>query len=519
MPFSTNKNCKFLKVPLFVVAVATIAFTIQLSAGAQPGSIKARQVEYLEGLSGLPVEYRADLLLTALEQHHELLSVPAIQTELHALFDAAPHARHRFPQVYAAPDQVDSAESQLSWAFHHERVDAMNIRVRTLRLLATKQPRTAYTLAASMQVNPPPAPCSEASVYEVAPFYSFLQEEIPRWTESKIATAAEVQEQLDGRISTITSGASLAPIASLLATIPLSPEALRQLTDAYAAKELRVDVSSRELGAMLQTDELFPAMEKLLTRMDTAGVPDYPVIHGLRSVLIAGTRHRCTNSLLHRAANIKSFNDLLVQHHLEHSDLTLDEHALDGTQDGGKAEVHSITPTGADDTTLKTLIRYATRADKESMLQDMQGWNAASDSLLQSIELNNDSGNCDLCFFTAKSMRYFLLIENSADQPLSTAKEQALRSYTNFLVTSCANGEDPTALLAHLKPILNYGRQPDPQAKKRIDDLRSRGLHLMGLPTPSGHVVSEEIDSRNEKVTRAYAQFDRLFLPAYESPY
>jgi hypothetical protein len=79
--------------------------------------------------------------------------------------------------------------------------------------------------------------------------------------------------------------------------------------------------------------------------------------------------------------------------------------------------------------------------------------------------------------------------------------------------------DNPIAWVHNFKLLINLSRKPDADQNARIERLKAQGLHLMGMPSPSGQVVLDEIYNSREPVTTAYARYEHLLRPPYYSPY
>lgn len=476
-------------------------------------------VQFIQSIQSLPVEYRADLVFSSIEADHTLLRRRDVANELQNLFTLAQQTVHPFPISLAALRTQDVMEAQLS-ADSQQHVDTLSIQTRIIDQLIINDPKDAFRLAQTIRFPLEPAPCSTPYVDDPSSYYRMLDHDIPIWLSAKVANQQEITEFIETHLATqLKSASQISGAAALLANAPLDDDDFVTSLSAFEGATARLQISGREMGWLVEDDELFKRFQLLIDRSAKARQPVARSISLLRAVLLASSRMRCADPLVSGNQILKSYSQLLEKYKVTDPALALDSKVFVAPDNNGKAILHPITPTGQDDLRLKSLQKYSAHATAAGHIEDVYGWETTSNEIFNSLEAGSFRDSCEVCDFYGAFLRYFLLINFSPSSPTSTAQERALAGYTRYLESSSIKSSEPMAWIAKIKLLINFSRLATSDQQRNLDRLHGRGLQLMNLPSPDGHVVLDELTRARDPVCTAYVRYETLFHPSWSSPY
>jgi hypothetical protein len=508
--------CRFTLIAIGLLQPASCSICAQTK---KPASAENEAIlHYTRTLSSLPIEYRADLLLSAVESHPRLLSQPAIAQELEDVFAAAPSAEHAFPLAFASIRTEDVSESQIA-ADSQQHVDTLSIQTRVITRLIANSPKEALLLAAEIRFPAESTPCSTSMVSDPTAYYQMMERNLPLWVSAKALTSQGLRDLLELHFSTqMKSATQIAAAAHLLANAPLTDEDFGELLAVYDASLSRLQLSDRELGWLIQEADLYSQIRALVDKSIKLHESATPTLSQLRALILQGLHSRCSDALVNADRVIQELNGLVGRYQPYDPTLALDSKLLSATQDE-KSTLHPIDPTGPDDVKMQTLSKYAGLAASVGHIEDMNGWEMSANEVLTSLESTQTSTSCEICDFYNRYIRYWLLINYSPAAPISRSQESALSSYARYLSSSDIKGSEPAAWISKAKLLINFSRNADSEQLHRIEQFQSKGIQLMGLPSPSGRVVLDELRQTRDPICSAYVRYEALFHPGWTSPY
>jgi len=479
-------------------------------------SKKLDQLDFLRNLSGLPVEYRADLTLSVLEAHPEWLRLKEIQSLLVDLYAAASQAVHGYmPTLAVENNGEDTIESRLSVdALQH--LDALSIRLRVIKLIGQVTPRTTYELLSEEKLTPPVADCSSALAATLTDFYPVFQSQQKNWQTSTEVGSEQTKDLMLGQISALSAPQGLAPLAALLTSLSADKDDLEEFATAYTAAEYRLAATDRDLGVMVNgvmgnNEKLVEHVDQFATRLQHQKIDPQNLLQGLRAFLISSTRTTCKDSLVQRAALVSGFNDVVARHGIQDPAILLKDSDLNPDRMLGAATVHGSDPPATADPYVWAL-GYQQRT---SSPREISEWQTASANLLAFTEHLDDDEGCGTCLFYKKFLLYYILFDGS---PAGASKSAAFRSAIEFMANTPVKQTDPLVWIAQIKVLINYSRHPDDIQLEKIAAVRALGIIPVRVPATEGQVISEEMLNSQDPIMQAYARYERLFRPRYEIP-
>jgi hypothetical protein len=357
-------------------------------------------------------------------------------------------------------------------------------------------------------------------VSDPTPYYQMMERNLPIWISAKALTSQGLRDLLELHFSyQMKSATQIAGAAHLLANAPLTDEDFVGLLPVYDASLSRLQLSDRELGWLIQQADLYSQIRSLIDLSIKLHQSATPALSRLRFLILQGLHSRCSDALVKADQVIKEFNGLVGRYQPSDPTLALDAKVVSATTQGKEATLHPIAPTGPDDVKLRTLSKYASDAASAGHIEDMYGWEMTSNDVLTSLESTQTTNPCEICDFYNHYIRYFLLINYSPTVPTSRSQESALSSYARYLISSDIKRSEPAAWISKVKLLINFSRNADPDQLHRLDQLQSKGLQLMNLPSPSGRVVLDELSQARDPICSAYARYETIFHPGWTSPY
>jgi hypothetical protein len=469
------------------------------------------QLDFLRSLGGLPVEYRADLMLSALEVQPKWLKSEKVQGLLEDLYAAASQAVHGYMLTLAVENSgEDTVEGRLSVDAQQD-LDALSIRLRVMKLLGQVKPRMTYDLLSETKPVPPAADCNSALAATVSDFYTVFLAQQTNSRKSTGISSEETKDLLLGHISSLSAPQGLAPLAALLTSLPTDGDDLNEFATAYTAAEYRLTASDRDLGVMVNNEKLSENVDQFATRLQQQRIDPQNLLQGLRAFLIGSTRARCQNSLVRPAALLLAYNSVVAHHGIQDRAILLKDTDLNSDQTLGAPIVHGSDPPATADPYVRAL-GYQQRT---SSPREISQWQTASADLLSFTEHLNDDQGCGTCLFYEKFLLYYMLFDGS---PGGASKIAAFRSATQFMANTPVKQTDPTVWIAQMKVLINYSRYADDKQLEKIRAVRALGVIPVRVPVSEGKVIIEEMLNSQDPVMQDYARYERLFHPLYELP-
>ena len=474
------------------------------------------QLDFLRNLSGLPVEYRADLMLSVLEAQPEWLKSKEIQSLLVDLYAAAPQAVHGYMLTLAVENgREDTIESRLS-VDARQHLDALSIRLRVIKLIGQVKPRMTYDLLSETKLMPPAADCNSALAATLTDFYAVFLAQQKNWLRSSGVGSEQTKDLLLGQISSLSAPQGLAPLAALLTSLSADKDDLEEFATAYTAAEYRIAASDRDLGVMVNgvmgnNEKLVEHVDQFATRLQHQKIDPQNLLQGLRAFLISSTRTTCKDSLVQRAALVSAFNNVVAHHAIQDRAILLKDTDLNSDRILGAAIVHGSDPPATADPYVRAL-GYQQRT---SSPREISEWQTASADLLSFTEHLNDDQGCGTCLFYKKFLLYYMLFDGS---PEGASKTAAFRSAAQFMANTPVKQTDPLVWIAQIKVLINYSRHPDDKQLEKIAAVRALGVIPVRVPVSEGQVIIEEMLNSQDPVMQDYALYERLFQPPYELP-
>lgn len=500
---------------IILINLVTALVFATCAAGDEPSASLEQRLSLIKAVQGLPVEYRADIVLSAVEKQPELLHYPSVRRSVNGIFEAASSARRTYPMSLTAQIQGDSVETQLSADLSTQRLDTMSIRLRVVKIFNPSQPAISRQMFWKIQTDPPRTECEVGMVPNLSGYYQQLAESLGSW-QNAVGTGQDIlASELVEHIRVLNSPLAMAPLADAISKMKLTQANLQQVASAYEAYVSRAEATDRELAALIQRDQLIRSVRSLAILLKSQGLSAQPVLLGIRKVLLGSSSRGCMDTVMDRRKVVQSFNSMVDEFGLDQSRLSLAE--LSPKTAGVAAVERRIGPDAAISGPLTNLQHFWERQASGQAILDQIGWEDSAKEVLRYADSLDDHDGCAECLFLRKFLLYFS-VANFA--PKGHLAQAGLSKFTEFLASTPVRFSEPEAWIAKIKLFLNFSRynMDDTQAK-RIASLQKQGRGLMDLPTPDGKVVLNEMRYSQDPIVSAYYRNELVFKPKFSSPY
>jgi hypothetical protein len=498
------------------LAIAIFVFAVPGPVAAQAVAGRSPVQDLLEWAESLPIEFRADIQLNAIESGR--VGQKQAAEILERLFRDAGGARYPYKQTELVR-RSGTRQRKLATAFSLN-LDALSIRGRIIRALLSINPERAHSLLEDVRLEIAPVPCTSAMVPDVGEFYGVVAAVLGR---SPAATDGERDQSvalLEGQLRQITSPVQLAPVADLLARAELNPRQMVWLTSLYADVLSRISTTDRELAAVEQQRGLSSAIGRLAARHAEQALHVLPLLHAYRAFVMRAARaEQCGDITVDREKLAESFNHLREGFGNQQTLRQLQAEELKPERVGGVAVVDTM----ADREDFVTLLdrvmtrrEIALRKPTESPELESAGWESDVAQFLTKIDgLDPLRADCRSCIFHEKADLFFIFFDFT---PVGHFKQRILMGLADFLANSTMQDEAPLEWLIRVKLLLNLSRKPTEEQLTRIRELERQGKVLTMLPSEAAAQIAETMKTSGNYVLYVYVVADEILGNEYILP-
>jgi hypothetical protein len=267
----------------------------------------------LDRISGLPVEYKADLVFAILDAAGGSLSSVRKQKLLDDVFHSALNAHYPYMLAEATGGiGGDTLTHDTTNALHWLKVDALDIQTRAIEYALHSTPQVATALFEELNVSEVRASCSDSAVEDIYAFYSIVTKIID---DKRIKTVFKQDKvlYLQGLASNLRVPAQIASLANLVVHVPLSAARMEQIEIPFVSSLSALTASDREITAAEEADNLNHVIELLAAKLSESSVASEPLLAAYRGFLVRSlTRERCSDHSLDRKDMARRLNALLA---------------------------------------------------------------------------------------------------------------------------------------------------------------------------------------------------------------
>lgn len=490
------------------------------TAGQSSRQISAEVQTFLDRVSELPIEYKADLTFSFVSQAPELIPAAERTKLVKSIFQEAPKAHYPTPLLFGAERNNSVAHQEtLNLAWLH--LDALDLQIHALTLLRLSAPRS-FTLFNRITFAPSRSTCDDAFIPDVSVYYRQMALILKSIPGDILPNGTRRETYLSGALENASPSQLLAFLQnySSLDLQSTSGDVVRRKLEATLAS---VNPSDREMSAVEGPDgEMTDLIKNLLKTPEYAGVKAAPLLAAYRTFLIAGLHGKaCTDTSLDRHEVASQFNSLAPDLIGDDSKAVQSLTTKDLSPDG-----YAVTPS------FDRIGDYKSRVDQlnrlfKVMIANQTAHNAFSPTeryiqpepsdvnavlrFANSLE-ETDNGN-DLSRYENCQSVYDLLI---TFLPPGPSFRDVIDAEASFLNLNPIEQSNPPAWLREFKSLIFISRKPNQEAIEEMRKKTASGVTQIMTPSRDGDFIMTTLKRYDaDPIISTYVMYEQIVKPPY----
>lgn len=471
----------------------------------------------LDRISGLPVEYKADLGFSVIDASASSLSPARERALLDDIFHSAGGAHYPYMLVDAAASPgVDTLSHVTTNMLSMLQLDTLDIQMRAVKRALKSTPRFATHLWEEVNLDEVRTSCKQGTVEDVSEFYK---------TAAIIVQDQRIKTVFKGDkvsyVQSLASGmripAQIAPIANLIAQMRISPVQLEQVETAFVSSLDVITASDREMTAAEEGGGVTNAIKLLSAKLTKSNISSEPLLMAFRRFLLRSlTSERCADHSLDRAEMAQRFNALLPS---RMSEGLLSASELNPKSIGQKAS-YEVIPFSDELLPQFQRIRAAHEARfAEEYRLGQPGTiepepSDVDDVVKYAVQLEPSGAECSVCDFHAKGGFFMMLVDSL---PPGHQLERAIHAEVDYLSFNPIQKDDPIAWLTLFRQLLTASRKPTKKATAALTAQAKAGSGMTpwGLPSPEATTIRDGLRGASDPIIATYLSADDLLHLPY----
>jgi hypothetical protein len=487
---------------------------------AKPDSFRERARSLLDSAQSLPLEFRADIELTALESGK---IPPSEQTMrlLAELFSDARSAQYQSQQKVVNPSAYTVLSGILASSLATiNPLDSLTIQDRALRITMETDRAEAQRELQDIHFDVPPVSCESPLIPDFSRHYADISNISKKVFKDAPGSTDAYSAWVDDQIRDIKSPLQLAGMADLLSSSWLAPKDLDQKTSSFAALMSQIKATDRELWATSENHKLAASVHKLLNRQLQMGILANSLVMGYRAFLINSSRSvPCGDVQTDWNRIAADFEVLRVNGGVAESVPPIDPHQIDLPQSAGSKAVDPSVPDRTQfDSLLAKVTYFQNLRYGDGPPQEASGWESDVVEYLNRVDaLEPSKESCPDC---AAWLKLNALLDCFYLTPEGDYKERALEQLVRALANSPLQYSSRIAWLDEMKVLLNMSRKPSKDQGAELAQMKRDGRTPPMSPIDAlSPRIRQEMKSANNPTMRLYVVADELFDAKFYSPY
>ena len=512
---------RFLIYSLVVLVPAQpVSSGLQVSNQSRPhGATSEKALSFLASLDSLPIEFRADIQLGAVESGN----VPAGKLQenmLQRLFESAETAQYA-SQQQLIPTQTHNLEDATIMSLRTYRLDKLSIQTRIVRAMTRIDPGVAARELQAIRLQFPRTDCSSPMVPDPTDYYSeigtiangvFLAQHLGR---------ATYLGWLDEQIASMNSPVQIAAIAALLAASSLNAEEFQRQSYNFAQTLGQLRATDREMAALNQERVLSASIRRMAAQEMRSGIWVGQLVQNYRLFLVrSAAAVPCADITSDWHQIVEDFNRLRSEALAADIVAPLDERLLNRLPTAGeRAQMQEIPDEPKFDELLIKPERLRMDQGASMSVGDLgtEGWEVDVTELLNLLDdLDPSTAKCPDCVYYEKA-RYYLFLFDAL--PSGHYKEQCLSRVIATLATSPLQSSARVAWMFDLKLLLNTTRTLTKEQAQQVEIITRAGRNGTMLPSTMGPVIRSEMLQSGNNVIYSYVVAEAYFPSPFSAPY
>jgi hypothetical protein len=480
--------------------------------------------ELVESAASLPVEFRADIQLQAVESG--ALGPGKLSADtLQRLIESAGYAKNPYPlaRVFLTGDSVENRLADATQTLIH--VDTLSIRERAIAALAKMDREKALRALREVRVEIPETSCAAAVIPDVAGYYGGLDK-----LAAVVFSAADKAKNEDiswyeDNVRGMGSPLQLVAMADLLLRVSASSakEQFERLSTRYVSVLQTMRATDRELAWLEADGKLTKAVVALAARRKELKLSADMLMISYREFLMRSSEEvPCGDLTTNWKAILATFNEAREDLKLGERIPGLKSEELQRKNSRGERAQVQMMPY------LKEFNRvfekiYALRAkdssqeSPEEKAVDTEGWESDFAEALRELDGYDPSrSDCTECAHIEKTELLMGMLDLCPDD---VYKRKVLKRLVSLLGSSPLQTEAPMEWLFQVKLLLDLGRAPSAEQLREIQSIHDTGRVLTMLPNSLGKEIGEEMKRSGDFTMYLYVHADEILGGKYYSPY
>jgi hypothetical protein len=474
--------------------------------------------DFLDGLTVLPIEYRADLQLRALEAQKSTQRFEH-RVLLQTIYEQLSSAAAPFPEDYAATG-LDTLERQMADGLMLSHLDGLSLRMRLLNDTAEAMPKWTIERLKELHLEPPRAECSTPLVPFAKPYFETVLALM--FPADRVVSSRDIQ-WLQERISLTRSPVELSETATLLADIHVRPEQLQTLAVTYEDALQKSYSTDRELGFLTANGGLPDSIIALSRRLREQSIPSAQLLDAYQQFLRNSLESsRCQDSKTDWSSIARTFNNSLLP-------ASPGAHPFFDLQDvkqqrlSGERASETTMPSGDEADSILSKM-YLLRTGKTSSFLSIFGFDdqkSQMDSYAAEVlhvvdQLGPTWRSCETCILL---LREKILLEEFDLLSDAVRKEEVLKRLVAIISSDQTQHTMPSLWNIHTQMLLNMARPVAGAQSEQLKRLRQDGIFTPFAPNTMQSEIRSYLRESHNPILTAYVDADEVFGTTFSVPY
>ncbi len=513
---------------LVIGAVSLQASAVHEKSNNDDAVRKSAIRDFADSLSGIPVEYQADLLFSLLSREPNALSQPLQIRHLSELFERAPTARNQTPVSEATISQSSTFSNQRVLDSYSLPFDTLNIQARVVSLLRNRSPALSWELLQQISLPARRIDCTDSVTPNLMPYYAVMTSSLNAIKSATVPDGRTKLAYLLQQINDIKTPAQLQAFARSSLNLDLSPSQEIPFLEAIVSRIGAIDGSDREMFGAENPENLngllTPAIAGLVDTEKAHAISPVPLLLAYRAFLIRNLHvAACADSTLDRIAEAKSFNSLdpeLIGEDPKPVSALLPQE-LTPTSFGGMAKDETLEGDWEITNQLRRLGRIFI-ANQKAMYQSnsteeylQPNPSDVQDVIKHESNLANNVSLSDVVRFEQQCGTLQLLV---IGLPPGPSFKDAIDAEVALLNLNPIEQEAPLSWLRYFQELIFISRPITVDVMAELQKRSRSGEIMITLPSPDATFIQQTLRRyQSDPIISAFLAYEDIFHPLYVS--
>ncbi|MFZ0631135.1 MAG: hypothetical protein WA399_16640 [Acidobacteriaceae bacterium] len=477
---------------------------------------------FLNDISGLPVEYRADIAFRVLEGWSSLIPWNTERKLLEGIFEDAPQAKYPSAEM-TADGRYTTVAHQQELDLHWSPLDTLDLQARVVSLMRRRAPLESWSLLQEIALPERRASCKDSLTDTFTPYYQVTASSLASFKSRFLPNGQTKSNWLVDQADRLRAPAQVKDFVDMLGGVDMSANDFSPVLGELLMQLTAIQGSDREMYAAEQGDKaaLTASIGRLIGRERSLGIDPGPTLRAYREFLIANLHGlACADKTLDRGSEAAAFNGLDPQTigiaPKPVAPLTAKSIAPAGTGDSASFENVSMdATTGA---AHRIIMVFSANQKAVHASDDPNDYLQPSpedvqDLLQHFLNEPEADGQSPLAQFENRLATLEFL---ATVLPPGDSFADAIDAELNYLNLNPIEEISPESWLRPLKTLLQISRPIDPQRSLEVRQAALKTGGAILLPNPQALMIRETMRRyQSDRIIAAYLSFESTFHPPY----